>query len=105
MMTKLMPFSTPIHRGDFALRLLAYVGFTLITRNSVLVAGDAWAVVLAPIWLFFTVFYLASVAGRLIDVGWTRWLVLVLFVPLVNIALVVALVARPGQPEASVRQE
>ena len=85
-----------------------YFAFTALTGGE-LILGDGWAelmlmmalvVGVSVVWRYATV---AACVKRLADVGWPIWIAVGVFIPLLNIALWIALTVVPGKTGGNYR--
>ena len=84
------PFAPPLGRMQFFIRWLGLFIVTAIILYSV-----AWILLLFG-FIGITI-QLAIASQRLRDMGWSGWLALLLFIPIVDIALLIVLFFAPGR--------
>jgi hypothetical protein len=85
------PFAPPLGRMQFFIR---WLGLFIVTAVILLVNSVALILLFGFIGIAIQ---LAIASQRLRDMGWSGWLALLLFIPIVDIALLIVLFFAPGQ--------
>ncbi|HLY27523.1 MAG TPA: DUF805 domain-containing protein [Aggregatilineales bacterium] len=99
--TRSYSFDGKFTRLEFLIYMIL-VNIPIGLLTSFLLSGpqEDWSyVAMIPIFLILVVSELGAVARRLQSVGLSSWFALLLFVPIVNILLILALIFIPGQPQ------